>query len=202
MSDAEKVTGLTSDKILGYFETIRSVAYVKLATISWLEEGDVAKHRDLSKRASEIAKTVGDELATKILRTITTEVVDNLKEEIVTTALVSAWNVFELVIKDLTAPNYVLQPNKLNADFYNNLLGFSVAEKDEIALFYHIRNAVLHYNGAYHAYKTVDVTYHGKHFKSEGHFGEKIDASFDLAMHIVKDLEAYAMQAWCHLGRD
>jgi hypothetical protein len=201
MTDVEKVTNLTSDMVLGYFETMKSCFYVKLGVIAWFEGGDVAKHRELSSIAAEAASAFNDELAVKVLASIRPEVVENLKEDAITALLMSGWAVFEQVIKDLTVPDYATQPHLLQADFHNGILGFTQTERAEIALFYHIRNAIAHYNGAYHAYRTVDVAYGGRHFKSDGHFGEKIDVSIRLAVQIVDDLEKYALKAWSHVGR-
>lgn len=201
MTPPEMTTNLTSDMVLGYFETLKSCFYVKLGMMLWFEAGNVEKHRALSDVASIVAGEFSDELAAKVLRSITPEVVENLKEDAVTALILSGWTVFEQMIKDITSPNYATQSNLLQADFHNGLLGFTQHERDEIALFYHIRNAIAHYNGAYHAYRTVDTTYKGQHFKSVGHFGEKIIVSPRLAMNIINDLERYAMKAWSHVGR-
>ncbi|AZS19187.1 hypothetical protein [Caulobacter sp. FWC26] len=201
MADIEKVTDLTSDKLLGYFESMRSCFYVKLGMLTWLEGGNLEKHRALSDAASSVALELGDKTAARTMATIQDKVVENLKEDAVTALLVAGWSVFELVIKDLTAPDYATQSTMLSLDFHNGILGFTLAEREEITLFYHLRNAVVHYNGAYHAYRVVDATYDGQHFKSVGHFGEKIEMTLGLVVKIVNDLEKYAMKAWAHLGR-
>jgi hypothetical protein len=201
MSNTENILSLTSEMVLGYFESLKSCFYVKLGMILWFDAGSVEKHRDLSTVASAVAAELEDELATKVLSSIQPEVVANLKEDAVTGLILSGWAVFEQVIKDLTVPDYANQSTMLQADFNNGILGFSQSERDEIALFYHLRNAIAHYNGAYHAYRTVDITYRGKHFTSNGHFGEKIELTPKLSIHIIEDLQRYAMKAWTHRGR-
>lgn len=201
MTIPEKITNLTSDMVLGYFETLKSCFYVKMGVLYWFQSGDIGKHRDLSSVASILAQEFNDDLAAKVLNSITSEVVENFKEDAVTALMLSAWTVFEQVIKDLTVPDYATQPNLLQADYHNGILGFTQLERKEIDLFYHMRNAIAHYNGAYHAYRTVDTTYKGQHFKSDGHIGEKIVISPRLAMNIANDLEKYAMKAWSHVGR-
>lgn len=201
MNTNESVNGLTCDKVLGYFETMKSCFYVKMGMILWFEGGNIEKHRDLSSVSAAMAGQFNDELAAKVLQSITPEVVANLKEDAITALVMSGWSVFEQVIKDLTVPDYAMQTTMLQADFHNGILGFTQNERDEIALFYHLRNAIAHYNGAYHAYRTVDITYEGQHFKSDGHFGQKIIVSPKLAMQMISDLEKYAMKAWTHLGR-
>ncbi|WP_331285799.1 MULTISPECIES: hypothetical protein [Methylobacteriaceae] len=201
MSGVEKVTDLTSEKVLGYFETVKSVFYVKMAMINWFYSGDVVKHRALSAAAAEMAGNFGDDFMQRGLNNITEEVVENLKEDATTALIVSSWSVFEQIIKDLTVPDYSTHPSMLQADYHNGILGYSQGERAEIGLFYHLRNAIVHYNGAFHAYRTVDITYAGTHFKSEGHFGEKIVVSPKLAMSICDDLQKYAMKAWSHLAR-
>lgn len=197
----ESINGLTSVKVLGYFESVKSNFYLKLGSILWLEAGCVDWHKALSDGASAIAGQLGDQLAEQILGSIGSEPVENLKEDAVTALIVSAWSVFEQIIKDLTVPDYATYIGKLNADYHNGILGLEKADRDQIDLFYHIRNAIAHYNGAYHAYKPIDLTYQGTHFKSNGHFGEKIIISPQLAVQITDDLQRYAMKAWTHCGR-
>lgn len=201
MTSTEKITNLTSDMVLGYFETMRSVFYVKMGVLVWFEGGSIPKHRDLSEASAAVAAQLGDTLSAKILSSIPPEVVENLKDDAITALIISGWTVFEQVIKDLTVPDYATQATLLQADFHNGILGFTLTERDEIALFYYIRNAAVHYNGAFHAYRTVNVTYTGKHFQSAGHLGEKINVTPQLAMTIVNDLEKYAMKAWSHCRR-
>jgi len=201
MTIPEKITNVTSDMVLGYFETLKSCFYVKMGVLYWFQSGDIRKHRELSSVASILAKEFNDDLAAKVLNSITSEVVENLKEDAVTALMLSAWTIFEQVIKDLTVPDYATQPILLQADYHNGILGFTQLERKEIDLFYHLRNAIAHYNGAYHAYRTVDSMYRGQHFKSDGHIGEKIVISPGLAMHIANDLEKYAMKAWSQVGR-
>lgn len=197
----ESINALTSDMVLGYFESFKGNFYLKLGVLLWFEGGAIEQHKALSENATLIATEFGDEVAGKMLASIRPEVVENLKEDACTSLVLSAWSVFEQIIKDLTVPDYATQPNLLQADYHRNSLGFSASERAEIDLFYYLRNAIAHYNGAYHAYKTVNASYGGRTFVSTGHLGEKIEVSPKLAMAIADDLEKYAMQAWTRAGR-
>ena len=68
--------------------------------------------------------------------------------------------------------------------------------KNDLEFFYYIRNAALHYNGAYYAAKSISHRYKGKDFISADHVGEKIEASIKLAWDIATDLEKYSLKAW------
>lgn len=198
---SESINNLTSDMVLGYFKSLKSTFYVKMSVISMFEYGDVKQHSLLSERSSILAKEFNDVAASQDLASIRPEVVENLKEDAVTSLLSSSWAIFEQVIKDIVSPDYATRPIVLNADYRRKSLGFTNADKDTIDLFYHIRNALLHYNGAYNAVRQVNVTYQGSLFASANRLGEKIIVSPSLAMNITCDLEKYAMSAWSHAGR-
>ena len=64
-------------------------------------------------------------------------------------------------------------------------------------LFYYIRNALVHYNGAYFTAKYININYKGTTFNSIGHEGEKIyikDINQAFSIHL--DIEQYAYKAW------
>ena len=114
----------------------------------------------------------------------------------VTSLLTSSWNVFEQITKDLTKANYATQTDELSVCYQNNKFQFNSHEKKDIELFYYIRNAIHHYNGAYNAAKDIDHRYAGMDFKSLGHYGEKMDVSIELAWKITRDLSRYTIKAW------
>jgi hypothetical protein len=199
-AEVENIDALDEIKILGYFETIRSVFLAKLAMLVALKDPD-PNVRNLFqalivRSAEAVTEELGDLPALQALRNQNPEIVLNLHEDTITAILLSSWAVFEQIIKDIPNPNYSRIPSSINADFRRRKFGFTNKEKDTIAVFYHIRNAIMRYNGAYHAYKMVDHTYHGTHFKSAGHIGEKIIVSVDVAYQTCKDLETYSMKAW------
>jgi hypothetical protein len=196
MPQVEKVTQLESHHVLGYFENMRSAFFLKMGVLAQFHIGNIEQHRVLSKAAAEMATELGDEHCARFLSSINEEIVENLKEDTVGSLIVSAWTVFELIIKDVVTPDYANSPRLLQADYKRKIFGFTAREKKELDLFYHIRNAALHYNGAYHAYRKVDIHYEGQHFLSDGHIGEKIIVSPKVALKIVEDLQRYTMQAW------
>jgi hypothetical protein len=197
----ETIRGFQSQDVVGYFETLRSAFYTKMATILLFEEGNLRHHKELSVAASTIAREMGDQFQSRALSKITPEVVENLKDDAVTGIVLDSWSVFELIIKDVVSPDYFLRTDLLQADFKRSVFGFTPTEQSEIGLFYHIRNAAMHYNGAYHTYRTVDIHYQGQHFLSAGHEGEKIVISPKLALQIATDLEKYSAQAWSKVAQ-
>lgn len=60
---SESINKLSSDMVLGYFETMKSSFYLKLAVVSWFESGNVPQHTALSADASTMAMEFSDELA-------------------------------------------------------------------------------------------------------------------------------------------
>lgn len=64
-------------------------------------------------------------------------------------------------------------------------------------LFYYIRNAIVHYNGAYFSYRVIDHVYDGYRYQSKGQEGIKIfipSAKTAFKMHL--DIEKHAYKAW------
>jgi len=101
------------------------------------------------------------------------------------------------VLKDLTKKDYALNAGDLSVEYQAARYGLDKLEKDNLDLFYYIRNALVHYNGAYYAGKSIDVSYQGHRFVSAGHEGERIfipSLNVAYAMHL--DLEAYTYKAW------
>jgi len=84
----------------------------------------------------------------------------------------------------------------LTAGFERNAFGFTKDEKADLEFFQYLRHAIMHYNGAYYAYRSIDHTYKGKRYESEGHCGEKFVSSLGTAWAILLDLERYSLKAW------
>ncbi len=121
----------------------------------------------------------------------------NFQEDITTTLLISSWIVFELIIKDLTKKDYALTTDDISTDYKKNIFGLSEREKKNLDLFYYIRNAIVHYNGAYYAYREIDHTYEGFRYFSKGQEGTKIfipNNQVAFKMHL--DIEDYTYKAW------
>jgi hypothetical protein len=197
----ETINQLESHDVVGYFESLRSVFFVKMGTLMMFEGGDLQQHKAISSAAAAMAREMGSDHLARGLAAIGQEVVENIKEDAVTGLHLSAWSIFEQVIKDVVTPDYATQDKLLQADYNRAIFGFSQRERDEIGIFYHFRNAIMHYNGAYHAYRKVDIHYEGRHFLSDGHFGEKIVISPKLALKMADDLERYTMQAWSKVAQ-
>jgi hypothetical protein len=113
-----------------------------------------------------------------------------------TSLFTSSWNVFEQIVKDLTKPNYATDAEELSVCYQNNRFQFDKREKKDIELFYYIRNAIHHCNGAYYATKDINHRYGGADFVSRGHHGEKINIKANVAWTITLDLQKYTIKAW------
>ena len=194
----ETINDLNEAKLLGYFETIKGVFVTKLVFLLHFmnEEGNLVTANLNAAKVEEVKAEFAFDLVYNAIQNGNKELVENYIEDIVTTAVVSSWNVFEQLIKDLPTPNYALGTGDIAADYSRNMFALSQDEKRNLALFYYIRNAIDHYNGAYFAYSNIDRTYRGQHFLSAGHHGEKILVSLKMAWNIVGDIEQYAMKAW------
>ena len=110
--------------------------------------------------------------------------------------MLSSWNVFEQIVKDLTIADYSTQMLDLSVCYQSGRFQFDKREKKNIDLFYYIRNAICHHNGAYYASKEIDHTYGGSVFRSNGHCGEKIDMNLKLTWEMALDIERYTLKAW------
>ncbi|QEC66758.1 hypothetical protein FRZ67_05360 [Panacibacter ginsenosidivorans] len=195
--DIEKITNLDELKALGYFESIRSVFFTKLLLL--------INHTDGKKLIINIPEDVkailNDHLDfpqyLKALKKGNKELLLNFQEDIVTTLLINSWVVFELIIKSLSKKNYALSEEDISVNYYKNIFGLTQLEKKNLDLFYYIRNAFVHYNGAYYSYKEIDHVYNGHRFFSKSREGSKIiipDTDFAFKMHL--DIEKYAYKAW------
>jgi hypothetical protein len=86
--------------------------------------------------------------------------------------------------------------------YTHSLFEFTKREKNNIELFYYIRNAICHHNGAYFASKDIDRHYKGRHFKSKGNAGNKICVDPQLSWFIACDLESYTEKAWTNFKKN
>ena len=130
----ETIKNLDEPKILGYFETIRSVFLMKCAVYLLLEQvrdSEAAKifHALLSRTAGQLTDHFGDTPTLKALQQANPEVIENLKEDITTTVVLSSWAVFEQIIKDMPNPNYADDPTAYNADFSGRNSGLRKMKK-------------------------------------------------------------------------
>ncbi len=155
MSDAqpESINNLDETKILGYFETIRSTFLIKVAVVLSLKEsgsGDKV-HLRLLEAAKEINKKLPDANFIKAFELMNPELLLNLQEDAVTGILSGSWVVFEQIIKDLSKAKYTTDAGDISLNYERGIFGFSKVEKADIALFYYLRNGMVHYYGAFHA---------------------------------------------------
>jgi len=197
----EDINKLDEAKLLGYFETIKSVFLLKfIFLVSVLKDEDGKRSIDASKLPLDAVNSVkllfDDPLFYKALSWDNEELYLNYLEDMLTSLVTSSWNVFEQITKDLTKPDYATHNDDLSVCYQNNKFQFDAREKKDIELFYYLRNAIHHYNGAYYAAKDIDHRYAGVDFKSKGHHGEKIDINIQLASRIAADLRRYTMKAW------
>lgn len=197
----ESINSLDEAKILGYFESIKSVFLLKFVLIaSVLEEAHGRRYVDPRKVPDDAIKAVreqiDDPLFYKALSKGNEELCLNYMDDMGTSLVSSAWIVFEQITKDLTKADYAANADELSVCYQNGKFQFGAREKKDIELFYYIRNAIQHYNGAYYAAKDIDHRYAGIDFKSHGRYGEKMDLSLKLSWRIASDLERYATKAW------
>ncbi len=193
----EKVTSLDELKALGYFETIRCVFFTKLLLLTEHTDGQKliinvpADVKGFFKEFSDFTQFM------KALKRGNNELLLNFQDDIVTSLLISSWVVFELIIKDLSKKDYALTKDDISADYHKNIFGLSNSEKKKLDLFYYIRNAILHYNGAYYSYKEIDQVYNGYRYFSKEQEGIKIFIPSTLTafkMHL--DIERYTYKSW------
>lgn len=194
----ESINDLDEVKILGYFETIRSVFLTKVALVVALtgSESRANIHPELLNAARAMNEELPDENYIKALERVNAELLSNLMEDAVGGVISASWVVFEQIIKDLARPNYSGDRSDISANYERSLFGFSKSEKADLALFYYFRNAMMHYNGAYFAYRDIDHYYDKIHYCSAGHLGEKIPMSPRTALSVCVDLERYSTRAW------
>ncbi|MCH7590101.1 hypothetical protein IIB34_03590, partial [PVC group bacterium] len=109
---------------------------------------------------------------------------------------ITAWMVIEQIIKDFCVKNYACSSDDLSLDYNKNIFGFSKRGKKDLDFFYYIRNSLVHYNGAYFAYKSINHVYNGRRFISNGNEGNKIELTYPIVFTICKDIEKYSMKVW------
>lgn len=193
----ETVTSLDELKALGYFETIKTVYYTKYLLLVAHTDG-----QKLIINVPDDVKAVFKHLSEfpqylKALEKGNNELLLNYQEDIVTSLLISSWAVFELIIKDLARRDYATDPEDISANYHRKSFGLTEREKRDLDLFYYIRNAIVHYNGAYHAFKALDHVYEGHRFVSKGKEGTKIHIpSSEIAFKMHLDIERLAYKAW------
>lgn len=198
ISPNETINDLDEVKLLGYFETIKGTFQTKwVFLIHFMDaEGKLAPARFKTTVLDDLLPTFDFELGIAALKKGNQEVIDNYRDDIVTSAIIGAWSVFEQLTKDLPNPQYAANPDDSSVNYSRNDFGLADAEKRALDVIYYVRNAIVHYNGAYYAYRDIDRHYGGTHFESAGHYGEKLSISPTLAWRMVRDLEAFAIKAW------
>jgi len=201
----ESTQNLDAAMVLGYFETVKSAFLLKvlllLTATRATEDGNRFDSNVFSVDALEIAKSdFPDDIFYKALNKGNEELVLSLQEDILASSFNSSWIVFEKVIKDIINPNYTVDSEAQTMNYCNNRLGFSTQEKRNIELFYYIRNALAHHNGAYFSSKSIDHTYNGTRFKSDGNEGNKIIMSIDTVFKVISDTEKYTSDAFNRSG--
>jgi len=197
----ETINNLDEAKLLGYFETIKSVFLLKLLfLVSVTKEKDGERFLELSNELKQIVpeleRQFDEPLFFKALNLGNEEIILNYLEDIISGALSSSWNIFEQVIKTLVHGNYSEKTQSISANYENSKFQFNKHEKKNIQLFYYLRNAMAHYNGAYYAYRSIDHKYKGSYFKSSKSEGGKIIISPKVVYEIICDLEIYSIKAW------
>ena len=197
-SGIERIDGLDEAKILGYFESIRSVFLLKFALLWGLEstphEGEF--HEQMVGFARQVANEFNEPLGLKALQRGNWQIRENLKEDIGTSSLLAGWAVFEQITREVPNPGYATDTSVLTAGFERNVFGFTKVEKADLQFFQYLRHSIMHYNGAYYAHRSIDHTYKGKRYESNGHCGEKVVTSLETAWAILLDLERYSLKAW------
>ncbi len=197
----EKVTDLDEAKLLGYFESIKGVFLTKFVFVAaFTKKSNGTHHFDAASIPREAIDYVkhefDDPVFYKALEQSNPELHANFIDDLVTSLLTSSWNIFEQITKDLTSLDYSTKPDDLSVCYTNGKFQFDKREKKDIELFYYIRNATHHYNGAYYAGKDIDHRYAGIDFKSSGHYGEKIPVNIPTAYQMSVDMERYTIKAW------
>lgn len=194
----ETVNDLTEVKLLGYFETVKGNFILKLVFLLHFTDanGKLLANKLEQDKIDAVKADFPFDLVYTAIQNGNKELVANYLEDIVTSALISAWSVFEQLIKDLPTPGYALGTGDLSADYSRGMFALSQDEKRNLELFYYIRNAIVHYNGGYYAYKNIDRHYRGVHYHSVGHYGSKIVVNAKLAWAIILDTEQYALKCW------
>lgn len=197
----ENINQVNEAKLLGYFESIKSVFLLKIIfLIAFVKDDNGKRSIDVMRLPQDAIQRATSMLDYPMLYAALVkgneEIPKNYIEDIVTAGVMSSWIVFEQIIKDLKVNDYSMNKDDQSLDYKWGKFQFDSREKMDLDLFYYIRNAIQHYNGAYYAYKDIDHRFEGCDFKSSGHYGEKIDVSILLVWRIILALERYALKAW------
>lgn len=197
----EEINNLDETKLLGYFESIRSVFFLKfIFLLSFLKEKNGKTFIDGTKipldALNQAKKLLPDPVFYEALNKGNEELYLNFLDDMLTSLITSSWNVFEQITKDLSTENYATQKTDLKVCYENSKFQFDTREKKDLKLFYYIRNAICHYNGAYYSFKEIDHHYKDNHFNSIGHHGEKIDITLRVAWEIACDIEKHSLKAY------
>jgi hypothetical protein len=198
VDEIERIDGLDEAKIIGYFESIRSVFLVNLSFLVGVESTQPSDdfYKYVVGFAAKVPEIIAEPLGLKALERGNWQVRENLKDDLVTSSLLNSWGVFEQITREVPNPGYANDSALLTASFERNVFGFTKEEKEDLQLFQYFRHAIMHYNGAYYAYRSIDHTYAGNLYQSKGHCGEKIVISPKTAWTILLDLEKYSLKAW------
>jgi len=196
----ESIDDLTDVMILGYYESIKGVFITKWVLL-WnmtdaAHEHFVPAEFDAPVTAAVQALYPFNAAYNALANPANEHLVANMVDDIITTAIISSWCVFEQLIKHLAVPNYAHDAGQLNASYQRAIFGLTHQEKGNLDLFYYIRNAIVHYNGAYFAATAIHHSYNGQNFASVGHEGEKIDVSEGTAWRMIQDIETYSIKAY------
>ena len=197
----ESINNLDEAGLLGYFESIKSNFLTKLILLASIieEKGGVQKLSlpfDASKVITDIKGYIDNPVFFSAIEKGNEDIFLNLQEDLVSGAVIQSWSVFEQILKMLESGNYASSPESSSVNYQRGVYQFTSREKKDLQLFYYIRNAVVHYNGAYYSYRSIDHRYNGTDFKSQGSEGEKIVMSPVTGYKLIEDLERYATKAW------
>ena len=201
----ESVNNLDEAMLIGYFASMKSNFLFKLTLLShFVIPGSLRidpSKIDMSL-ASEVASQLDGELFLRALKRGNQELTHNFLDDAVTSLIISSWSIFEQISKALVNPNYSNSNNEMSLCYAHSLFEFGKREKKNIELFYYIRNAICHHNGAYFASKDIDHHYKRRHFKSKGNAGNKISVDPQLSWSIACDLESYTEKAWTNFKKN
>lgn len=198
---SETINNLDEASLLGYFESITGVFLTKLILVASITKQINGKNTlsfpfNADILINEIKPTFDEDIFFSALEQGNAEIISNLTEDVITSALICSWGVFELTLKTLESGNYFNLPDNKPVNYAKGIYKFSKTEKKNIELFYYFRNAIVHYNGAYYSYRSIGHQYCGQKFQSNGNEGEKIKISPKIVYSIIKDLGRYSAKAW------
>ncbi len=190
---------LDEAEILGFFETVKSTFLTKfMVLVEWFEHEP--PRVKLGVVSAETLDLVDEKFScpnfARAWKLGNSELVENFKEEMVTSGVINAWMVFERIVKGLPNEDYAKDEEQTTANYQRSDFGLRKRTKGDLDFIYYLRNALLHYNGCYYAGKSIDLIYDGQSYKSSGNEGDAIIMSPQTAWKIINDLERHAMSAW------